>query len=70
MIFGILIIIGVFNTVPLLYLGFFGELFLYGYLTKWLAIQKNEDENKWFWYGFFGGLIAIIVLGLCVKHKE
>lgn len=33
-------------------------------------VSKQEIlyENKWFWYGFFGGLPAIVALGLIDKN--
>ena len=34
-----------------------------GKIAAYLAKQKKEDENKWFWYGFFGGPSALLIIG-------
>ncbi|MBO4532352.1 MAG: hypothetical protein J5726_01450 [Treponema sp.] len=46
------------------------EFTVYGVATSFLAQKKGYDKRKWFFFGFFGGIIALLVCGLYLREKE
>ena len=46
-----------------LFIVYFLICYAQGKIAVYLAKQRKEDENKWFWYGFFGGPSALLIIG-------
>ncbi len=34
----------------------------FGLLSAYVARKKNREEFRWFWWGFFLGLIGLIII--------
>ncbi len=47
-----------------------GEFAVYGFAVSFLAEQRGYDKTKWFFAGFFGGIFALIVIGIFLKDKQ
>ena len=54
----------IFNLIVLI------KAFIMGFVTSWIAEEKERKHARWFWIGFVFGSIALLILFLTSKDTN